>query len=91
MIQNSAGNDPYVFICPWCNALIGCMCTDEKGNEYTDGSYHRARLMKDCLEMKNIDKYQEMCRIAREKHAMEPDIDEIALCEYCIAQYDCEV
>lgn len=37
------------------------------------------------------DKYQEMCRIAREKHDMKPDTDETALCEYCIAKYDCDV
>lgn len=37
------------------------------------------------------DKYDEMCRKAREKHGFEPETDESAVCLYCIAQYDCEV
>jgi hypothetical protein len=46
---NSAGNNPYLFDCPWCGALKGCLCKTEDGIEYTDGSYCRARLMLDCL------------------------------------------
>lgn len=48
-LQNNAGNNPYMFNCPWCGALKGNLCKDEKGNEYLV-EYHRARLMKDCLE-----------------------------------------
>ena len=42
-------DNPYIFGCPWCGASKGCLCKDEKGIEYKNGSYHRARLMKDCL------------------------------------------
>lgn len=49
MLKNNAGDNPYIFNCPWCEASKGCLCKDENGKEYTDGSYHRARLMKDCL------------------------------------------
>lgn len=49
-IKNNAGENPYLYSCPWCDAPKGCLCKDEHGIEYTDGSYHRARLMKDCLE-----------------------------------------
>ncbi len=48
-LQNSAGNNPYLFDCPWYAAKKGHLCKDMEGNEYTDDSYHRARLMKDCL------------------------------------------
>lgn len=50
-LKNDAGNNPYIYACPWCGALKGCLCKDESGKEYTDGSYHRARLMKDCLDI----------------------------------------
>jgi len=49
-LKNSVGGNPYIYDCPWCTAQKGCLCTDEVGNEYKDGTYHRARLMKDCLE-----------------------------------------
>jgi len=50
-INNDLGNNPYIYDCPWCGAPKGCLCKDLHGIEYTDGSYHRARLMKDCLEI----------------------------------------
>jgi hypothetical protein len=37
------------------------------------------------------DKYDEMCRKAREKFDFEPETDESAICEYCLAKYECEV
>lgn len=49
-LKNSVGDNPYIFNCPWCDAKIGCLCVDLNGKEYIDGSYHRARLMIDCLE-----------------------------------------
>jgi len=52
-IKNSAGDNPYIFDCPWCGAKKGCLCKDMDDKEYTDGTYHRARLMKDCLEYEN--------------------------------------
>ena len=48
-LRNNAGTNPYIYDCPWCGALKGCLCKDLKGNEYIDGSYHGARLMMDCL------------------------------------------
>lgn len=48
-LKNSAGDNPYIFDCHRCGASKGCLCQDDKGNEYIDGSYHKARLMKDCL------------------------------------------
>ena len=42
-------NNPYRFDCPWCNSPKGCLCRDETGKEYKDGSYHQARLITDCL------------------------------------------
>jgi len=50
-LKNNAGNNPYIYACPWCDAPAGCLCRDMEGKEYTDGSYHRARLMKDCLNL----------------------------------------
>ena len=58
-LKNSAGDNPYLFDCPWCGAKKGCLCTNEKGTEYTDDSYHRARLMKDCLEQADSTKQVE--------------------------------
>jgi hypothetical protein len=54
-LKNSAGDNPYLFDCPWCGALKGCLCKTEDNKEYTDGSYHRARLMKDCLDQATKD------------------------------------
>jgi len=50
MLKNFVGNNPYLFDCPWCGASKGTPCKDLNNIEYIDGSYHRARLMKDCLE-----------------------------------------
>ena len=50
-LKNDAGNNPYIYECPWCGAPKGCLCQDDEGIEHKDGSYHRARLMKDCLEL----------------------------------------
>lgn len=54
-LKNSAGNNPYLFDCPWCGVTKDHPCKNLKGIDYTDGSYHRARLMKDCQEI-----YKEM-------------------------------
>ena len=53
--NNSAGDNPYLFDCPWCGALKGCLCKDQNNKEYSDGSYHGARLMIDCLEQAKKD------------------------------------
>jgi len=49
--DNSAGDEPYIFDCPWCGAKKGSLCIDLRGKDYPTGTYHRARLMKDCLEI----------------------------------------
>jgi hypothetical protein len=51
--KNIIRGDPYRFECPWCGASKGSLCKDLNEIEYTDGSFHRARLMKDCLKLNN--------------------------------------
>ena len=65
MLNNSAGDNPYLFECPWCGAVKGCLCKNPDGIEYKDGSYHRARLMKDCLEFKAKEDTHESIAIVR--------------------------
>ena len=49
-LKNCAGDNPYLYDCPWCRAKKGYLCRNMRNEEYTDGTYHRARLMIDCIE-----------------------------------------
>ena len=40
----------YLYKCPWCGAASGQPCMDANGKEYEHGSFHSARLKKDCRE-----------------------------------------